>query len=157
MAIRFLNGIKNIFFWIDGFLYKLPIIGSRLYLRQMVKFIISGGLMTVVDFAVYIFLTRTFIFWREYYFWANLVSMSVGAVGSFILNKKWAFKNTANKGLSQGFKFWLFCGLGGMIIYQFLLVLFVETFSIYDLLSKALAAIIVLFVRFAIQKFWIFK
>jgi len=113
--------------------------------------------MTAVDFAVYIFLTRVFVFWEEHYFWANLVSMSVGAFGSFILNKKWAFKNTVGKELSQGVKFWLFCGLGGMIIYQFLLVFFIETANLYDLLSKAIAAIIVLFVRFVIQKFWIFK
>ncbi|MDD4996104.1 MAG: GtrA family protein [Patescibacteria group bacterium] len=149
--------IKELFFWTDNLLYKIPIIGQKLYLRQLVKFIISGGLLTLLDFAVYIFLTRVFLFWQIHYLWANFVSMSVGAVASFIVNKNWVFKNQGKNVASQYLKFWIIGGVGGMIFYQFLLYIFVETGNIYDLLGKALAAIIVLFFRFIIQKFWIFK
>ncbi len=149
--------IKGLFFWADEFLFKIPIIGKRLYLRQLTKFIISGGLLTLVDFAIYIFLTRVFFFWQTHYLWANFVSMSVGAVASFILNKNWVFKDRGENITSQYIKFWVVGGVGGMVFYQFLLYVFVETGNVYDLLGKALAAIIVLFFRFVVQKFWIFK
>lgn len=152
----FLN-IKGLFFWIDRLLFKLPIIGKRLYLRQLVKFVISGGLLTLVDFAVYIFLTRVFLFWQVHYLWANFISMSVGAIASFILNKTWVFKDKGDNIASQYIKFWVVGAVGGMVFYQFLLFYFVELAGLYDILGKAFAAIIVLFFRFAIQKFWIFK
>lgn len=149
--------IKGLFFWADNFLFKIPIIGKRLYLRQLVKFVISGGLLTLLDFAIYIFLTRVFLFWKNHYLWANFISMSIGAAANFILNKNWVFKDQGRNVASQYLKFWVIGGLGGMVFYQFLLYVFVETGNVYDLLGKALAAVIVLFFRFVVQKFWIFK
>ena len=157
MIKKFILKTQKLFYWADGFLLKLPIIGRRLYLRQLIKFIISGGLFTLVDFAVYIVLTRGFLFWQTHYLWANFIAMSVGAIGSFILNKAWVFKDRGDKIISQYVKFWIVGAIGGMIFYQLLLAFFVETTHLYDLLSKALAAIIVLFFRFGVQKFWIFK
>ena len=152
----FLN-IKGLFSWIDRFLFKIPFIGKRLYLRQLSKFIIAGGLVTVLDFIIYIFLTRAFSFWLLHYLWANFVSMSLGAVVSFYFNKNWVFKDKGKQIVSQYLKFWIVGGIGGMVFYQYLLFAFVEHFSVYDILAKAFAAVIVLFFRFAVQKFWIFK
>ncbi len=157
MIKKFVLDFKRLFYWIDSFLLKVPIIGPRLYLRQLVKFTLVGGLITIIDFAVYIFLTRVFLFWRDHYLWANFIGMSVGAVASFIANKNWVFKNQGKKVTAQYFKFWLAGGVGGMILYQILLMAFVETLFLYDLLAKALAALIILFFRFVLQKFWIFK
>ncbi len=157
MTKKIILKTKKLFFWADSFLLKLPIIGKHLYLRQLTKFIIAGGLFTLVDFAVYIVLTRAFLFWQTHYLWANFIAMSVGAIGSFILNKKWVFKDRGDKIFSQYLKFWIVGAIGGMVFYQFLLAFFVETVHLYDLLAKAFAAIIVLFFRFGIQKFWIFK
>lgn len=148
---------KKLFYWIDSFLYKIPIIGKRAYLRQLSKFIIAGGLVTLVDFAIYICLTRSFLFWQTHYLWANFISMSIGAVGSFILNKNWVFKNKKEKIVSQYMQFWIIGGIGGMVLFQILFAVFVEIILIYDILAKVFAAIIVLFLRFIIQKFWIFK
>jgi len=152
----FLN-IKGLFSWIDRLLFKLPIIGKRLYLRQLTKFIIAGGFLTLVDFAIYIFLTRIFLFWQIHYLWANFVAMSVGAIASFILNKTWVFKDNGKNIVSQYIKFWIVGAVGGMVFYQLLLFYFVDLTGVYDILGKVYAAIIVLFFRFALQKFWIFK
>jgi len=153
---NFLN-IKRFFSWIDRILFKIPFIGKRIYLRQLTKFVIAGGLITILDFAIYIFLTRTFSFWFLHYLWANFVSMSLGAIVSFYFNKNWVFKNKEKKVVSQYLKFWIIGGIGGMIFYQYLFFALVENFSIYDILAKVIAAIIVLFFRFVVQKFWIFK
>lgn len=149
--------VKKIFYWTDNFLFKIPIIGKHLYLRQLSKFIIAGGLITLFDFAFYIALTRFFLFWELHYLWANFISMSIGAVGSFAINKLWVFNNRAEKVFSQYFKFWIIAGFGGMLLYQGLMTMFVEYMNLYDILGKALAAFITLFFRFGAQKFWIFK
>lgn len=157
MIKRIFLKIKGVFLRVDVLLTKIPFIRSKQWSKQLVKFIIAGGLVTLLDFAIYILLTRFFLFWEIHYLWANFVSMSVGAVASFALNKKWVFKDQGKNIASQYVKFWLIGGLGGMVFYQFLLYAFVETFYLYDILAKALAAIIVLFFRFSIQKFWIFR
>jgi len=157
MIKRIFLKIKNVFHELDVFLTKIPFIRRKQWSRQLVKFIIAGGLVTLLDFAFYILLTRFFSFWRIHYLWANFVSMSVGAIASFAFNKKWVFNDQGKNIASQYVKFWIVGGLGGMVFYQFLLYAFVETAYLYDILAKALAAIIVLFFRFSIQKFWIFK
>ncbi len=157
MTKRFFLNIKKLFSWTDRLLFKLPIVGKHLYLRQLTKFIISGGSLTLVDFAIYIFLTRVFLFWQTHYLWTNFIAMSVGALASFILNKTWVFKDKGDNIASQYIKFWVVGAAGGMVFYQYLLFAFVEYFSVYDILAKAFAAFIVLFFRFVIQKFWIFK
>lgn len=155
--IKIILNIGKFFPWIDRFLFKIPFIGKRLYLRQLFKFIIIGGLVTILDFAIYIFLTRAFSFWRLHYLWANFVSMSLGAVISFYFNKNWVFKNKSKRVVFQYLKFWIIGGIGGMAFYQYLLFAFVEHFSFYDILAKAFAAFIVLFYRFFVQKFGVFK
>ena len=134
----------------------LPIIRSHLAIRQLIKFTIAGGIFTLVDFAVYIFLTRIFSFFSAHYLWANFIGMVTGATGNFFLNKSWTFRNHERKVLVQYIKFWI-VAVGGMAIYQYLLLFFVEKIELYDILGKAFSAIIVMFIRFIIQKFWIFR
>lgn len=152
----FFNYFKKFFSRIDQFLFKIPFLGKKLYLRQFIRFLISGGLVTILDFAIYIFLTR--FFWGEQnYLKANLLAMILAAVVSFYFNKFWVFKNRTKKTIFQHLKFWIIGVIGGMILYQFLLFVFVERFLVYDILAKILAVFVVMFFRFFIQKLLVFK
>jgi len=130
--------IKKTFYWTDRIIYKLPFIGQRAYFRQLTRFIIAGGLVTILDFALYILLTRLFLFWQQHYLWANFVAMSIAAIISFYFNKLWVFKNKGKQLISQYLKFWIVGGIGGMVFYQYLLFAFVEHFSVYDILAMNL-------------------
>ncbi|MDA2922079.1 GtrA family protein [Patescibacteria group bacterium AH-259-L07] len=154
---KFIVGIKKPFHWTDRILRVLPIFRKRQYLRQLTRFAISGTLFSFVDFGIYIFLTRIFLFWQAHYLWANFISMSVGAIGGFILNKHWVFNYRGGKIAFQYLQFWIVGGIGGMVFYQALLAFFVESAHIYDIIAKAIAAVMVMFFRFSVQKFWIFK
>jgi len=134
----------------------LPVIRNHLALRQLIKFAITGGIFTIVDFAIYIFLTRLFLFFEVHYLWANFIGMASGATGDFLLNKAWTFRNHERKVLLQYIKFWVVVVLG-MAIYQYLLLFFVEKIELYDILGKAFSAIIVMLIRFTIHKFWTFR
>lgn len=148
--------IKKVFYLIDNLLHKLPIIRKRIYLKQLIKFTISGILMTLLDFFVYIILTRGFLFWEEHYLWANFLAMAVGATGSFILNKLWTFNDYGKRVFVKYIKFWI-VAITGLLIYQVLFFAFVQYAELYDLLAKIISALIVMLFRFNIQKFWVFK
>jgi len=153
----FLAKIKKIFYWIEKIILKIPIIRKYLYLRQLSKFIIAGGIVTLLDFAIYFFLTRFFDFWDNHFLWANFIAMSVGAIASYIINKNWVFKDKRKALISHYIKFWIFAGAGGMLFYQLIFYFLTTSLNLFDILSKIITALIVVFLRFIIQKFWIFK
>jgi len=121
---------------------------------QMVHYFIAGGTCTLFDFAVYFFLTRYFNFWQAHYEWANVIALVLSATIFFIWSKKIVFKNQDKKIFWQYVKFWIMVVIT-TLIYQGLFVLFTRV-NIYDLLAKVFCAIIVLFVRFIVNKFWVF-
>ncbi|MBL7054121.1 GtrA family protein [Patescibacteria group bacterium] len=153
---KLIDIIRQIFGLIDKFLGNISFIHNRLYLRQFVKFAVAGTIATFVDFFIYIFLTRFFLFWESHIFWANFTSMTLAGIMSFVLNKKLVFNDGNSKTLSQYIKFLIISGLGGMAVYQFIFFYSVDYFHFYDLIGKIFAVAISLFYRFLSQKFWIF-
>ncbi len=135
---------------------NLPIIQKHLYLRQFIKFAITGGTSAIVDFGTYIFLTRIFSFFAAHYLWANFIGMAVAATGNFLVNRKWTFRNRGEKVFVQYIKFWLVVVVM-MVAYQYLLHFFVETVNLYDILGKVIAALVIMLIRFNIHKFWVFR
>ncbi len=155
--MNLLQRIKEIFIWIEKIICKIPIIKKYLYLKQLSKFIIAGGVVTLFDFLIYFLLTRFSLFWQSHFLWANFIAMSIGAIASYIINKNWVFKDKRKVLLSHYIKFWVFAGILGMIIYQIIFAGLTQYIGLFDILSKAIAALLVVFLRFIIQKFWIFK
>jgi len=135
---------------------NISIIQKYPHLRQFIKFFITGGICTILDFAVYIFLTRLFPFFRIHYLWANFFGTVVGATVNFTMNKKWTFRNEEVGIFRQYMKFWVVVIIG-LAIYQYLFGFLVEKINLYDLLGKAISALIVMFIRFYLNKFWVFN
>lgn len=135
----------------------LPLVKKHIWLRQFIKFSIAGAICTLIDFAIYIFLTRFFYFWQNHLAWANFSSVCLSATINFIWNKKWTFRNAgSNNIVLQYFKFWLVV-IGGIILYQWIFVFSLDHLRLFDLISKTLAVIIVWILRFIFNKFWTFK
>lgn len=126
------------------------------WLRQFIKFSIACGVCTIFDFVVYIFLTRFFSFWQDRLGWANFISVCLAATVNFIWNKKWTFRDESPNTFRQYFKFGIVV-VGGIVIYQWIFISLMQTVSFSDLLSKAIAAIIVWILRFIFNKFWTFR
>lgn len=132
---------------------RLPLVRRYLGLRQFVKFSIVGFSSTILDFGVYIILTRAI---SLQYLWANFIALVAGATLNFTFNKTWTFRNHDRKFYWQYVKFWIVAILG-LVASQYLLYFFVARASIYDILAKALAALIIMCCRFLAHKYWIFK
>ena len=146
--------LKN--FWLAKIILKLPIIKKNLYIKQFLKFVLVGVISTLIDFFVYIFLTRFFGFWAAHYLWANFMAMTIASIVNFLFNKKWTFNGSKKKALHQYIYFCVVL-VGGLFVYQFLFGFFVATLGWYDIIGKAIAAFTIMLIRFHLHKFWVFK
>ena len=63
-------------------------------LRSIVRFLVSGGLAAIVEYAV--FLLLQLFLGNHLLFIAQTISFLCGFVTSFTLNKKWVFKSGGN-------------------------------------------------------------
>lgn len=131
-------------------------IKKRPYIKQFVKFAIIGTANTFVDFGIYFGLTRTSEFWATHYLWANLIAFVVAATSSYVFNKNWTFKDSNKKIHIQYPKFLLVSAIG-LLLNETILYLLVTHATFYDLLAKAMAAGVVLFWNFVINKIWTFR
>lgn len=121
--------------------------------RQFVKFCLVGAANAVIDYTIYLLLTRGAAW---YFLYANIAAILVAMTSSFVFNKYWTFRNHEKKIRLQSFKFFLvnlvYFGLNNSIV--FLLVHFSQ---VYDLAAKVIAIFIGLFWNFTANRYWTFK
>ncbi len=144
MFQRFFNSIKSSVF--------SP---CSLTVRQFLKFSIVGGICTIIDFVIYLVLTR-YLSIKINYLWANFLATASAATINFIWNRKWTFRVSSKKIFSQYLKFWVAVVLG-ILLYQWILYFSVEKIKILDLIGKIIGAISAWVLRFFLNKFWTFK
>ncbi len=123
---------------------------------EFLRFALVGGFNTVLDFGIYIGLTRIFSFWQKYYLGANLISLIIATTSSFLLNKHFTFRNTSKEVGRQYVKFWL-VALVYIGIVQVILFIGIDLFQIHDVLTKVIATVIGMFWNFFAHKYWSFR
>ena len=122
------------------------------HIRQFVVFCLVGVINSLVDFSIYLGLTRIT---EMYYLYANVIAVLISMFVAFWLHKHVTFKNKSKKLVSQGVKFFV-VGMVGFVLHNLLLWLFVSNLELYDVWAKIGAIIIVTFWNFGAQKLWAF-
>ncbi len=129
---------------------------DRKNLKQFIIFCLVGTTNAIIDFAVYLFLTRVLNVWSEQLTYATMVSFLVANFNSYFMNKYWTFKNKEKLHHVQLPKFFVVTVLGlGLNALCFYILTYY--FGLFDVLSKVIVAGIVLFWNFTLNKFWTFK
>ena len=123
---------------------------------QFIRYAVVGAVNTGLDFGMYTGLTRSFDFWRAHYLLANAIVFSIVVTWSFFWNKHWTFKNREQKHKTQYAKFVL-ATLGGIAIAEGVLFAGVGWFGIHDIVSKIIAAPLVVAWNFSAYRFWAFR
>jgi len=104
---------------------------------QFSRFLAVGSLNALVDFLVYLSLTRGFMVWQRHYLWANAVAFLLANFNSFMWNRWWTFRARHGHPLRQYLEF-----LGVSIIYlgfiQAGLWLLVSQGGVFDLIAKVI-------------------
>lgn len=135
---------------------SLPLIRRYPTLKQFIKFGLVGTVITILDFSIYLALTRSLLFWQRHYLWANFVAFSVAATGSYFLNRIWTFRNDHHNITAQYTKFF-FVATMGLLINETVLFVSVHQFEWFDLAGKGLAVGFTMFWNFSLNKIWTFR
>lgn len=61
------------------------------------RFVLVGSSGAVIDFAVYLALTRTSDFWYRHFVLASTLSSLLAATNNFWWNRQWTFRGTAGR------------------------------------------------------------
>lgn len=126
-------------------------------LHQFVRFFFVGLSNTVVDFGVYIGLTRFIPFFAAYIFVANTVSFSIAATWSYIANRTWTFKQGHRVNVAEATRFYI-STITAFLLNTLALFIVVQFLGHeYDLLGKILGSAISMVWNFTLNKLWVFK
>lgn len=124
--------------------------------RQFGRFVAVGSMGVVVDFGVYIILTRGYTFWQQHYLWANVLAFLVANAHNFFWHRRWTF-SIKSGGLAAHYLKFLLTTLGYLAIIETGLWLFTHYLVWPDLLAKVVATAMAVLVYFTVLKLYIFK
>lgn len=122
--------------------------------KQLVKYIIIGGLSLCIDFIVYFFLTRIFGFFHVHLIEAKVISFFSSSVFNFSFNKKWTFGKKTPRNISEIAKYYS-VALVALAINALLMSGFLKLFM--DLIAWLSAAVITSLLNFTLSRLWVFK
>lgn len=124
---------------------------------QFLRYFVTGGLAFVVDFAVFAIALYCF---DVHYLLANLIGLMGGNVVNYLMSIGWVFsaeKRKMEKHRLMEITVFVLISLVGMGLNEFLMYVFVGMFTMQEMISKVVAAIIVLLYNFLARKFILFK
>jgi putative flippase GtrA len=120
---------------------------------QLWRFSLGGAGATGIDFLTYLLLTKVF---GIYFLVANLISMTLGAIFLYVVNKKYTFHDIDPHVVRQFTIFWM-NALLMFLITEALLFVGVEYLKLWDVLVKIVAYAVVYFLNFFFQRIFIFR
>ena len=124
---------------------------------QFLRYMVTGGVAFVADFGLFALCLYGF---GWHYLLANLVGLVAGLVLNYAMSILWVF--TACKRIlktQKGIEFVLFAlvGIAGVGISQLLMYLMVDGIGINEMVSKMIAAVLVLMWNFGARKLMLFR
>ena len=126
-------------------------------LGQFLRYLVTGGLAFVVDFGLFALCLYVF---EWHYLLANLVGLIAGLVLNYTMSIVWVFtacERTLEKQKAAEFGLFALVGFAGVGINQLLIYLMVDGLSLNEMVSKMVAAVLVLMWNFGARKLMLFR
>ncbi|MBI2984437.1 MAG: GtrA family protein [Candidatus Kerfeldbacteria bacterium] len=130
-----------------------PFVRRRPVVKQFIKFSLVGVINTATSTALYLFFTRL----------ANLDPLVANALAfgaavsvSFILNKRWTFRDQQRRYARQYAQFFL-VSIIGLGLSEAIIFWLHKVRGAHDLLAFAVAVVTVVFWNFSANKWWTFR
>ena len=134
---------------------KIP--NNKNIIGQFLRYFVTGGLAFIVDFGVF---ALSLYYFEIHYLISNLIGLMAGNVVNYLLSIGWVFsseKRKMEKHRLLEITVFVLISLFGMGLNEFLMYLFVGILVIQEMVSKIVAAIIVLLYNFFARKYILFK
>lgn len=121
---------------------------------QLLRYAFVGGIAFIADFGLLYILTE---YAHLHYLFSASIAFIAGLIINYFLSKVWVFSaSTINNRWLEFFVFSVI-GLIGLGINNLALWVFTDYLSLYYMISKIIAAVIVFFWNFLARKFILFK
>ncbi len=136
--------------------YFYTFVASKpLFVKQFIKFAIVGSSNTVVDFVIYIFLTRAL---NWHYMAAATAAFIVAVTWSFYFNRRWTFRVRAReRSIRLQYTRFVMANCLSLALNLSLFYVIVDIYGIYDLFAKAGAGSVVALFNFNLNRLWTFS
>lgn len=118
---------------------------------QFFRYIFVGGVATIIDMgSLYVFTSMVGI----HYLISAAIAFVFGVMANYLMSIVWVFKTTGN--FKREITLFVIIGLGGLILNEIIIWLLVEKVSLYYMIAKAIAVVIVLVWNFGMRKKFVF-
>ncbi|MBR3229705.1 MAG: GtrA family protein [Bacilli bacterium] len=115
---------------------------------QIFKFVVVGGIATLIDWIIYFVL---FNYFHIFPLISNIISYSISVIYNFIMSVKWVF-DTKDKSMKRLLFEFIVLSLLGLIISEFIIWFFLEILSFDSIIAKILSTLIVMVINFILRK-----
>lgn len=129
---------------------------ERNIVGEVSRFLLVGTLNAVVDFLVYLSLTRGFVWWDHHYLLANALAFWVANVNSFVWNRLWTFSIKHGQFWRQYLEFFS-VSLIYLGFIQLGLWVLVSHWGWFDLLAKVVVIGLGMILYFTVLKKLVFR
>ena len=123
-------------------------------LMQIMKFVIVGGIATIIDFGVLVLLKEVFGMKPVI---ANVISFTVSVIYNYIASVKWVFDVNKDQDKKTQFVVFVILSVIGLGINTLIIWLCDDVLGIYYLIGKVLATGIVMVFNFVTRKMFLEK
>jgi len=120
---------------------------------QFLKYCVGGGTAFIVDFSLLYIFTEFLGLW---YLWSATASFVIAVYVNYLIQKFWTFKSSGQYALRQ-FLVFTAAQIVGLFINNTALYVLVESFGLWYMFSKAIAAAVVLIWNFWASKMFVFN
>lgn len=119
-------------------------------IKQIMRFGVVGVISFLVDYGILYVLTEKA---NIYYLLSAGISFTVSVVINYLLSMSWVFKsNKKKRGKKEEFIIFIVLSLGGLLLNQVMMYVFVDYMNVYYLLAKIVATAIVMIYNFTSRK-----
>lgn len=125
---------------------------TRKLLIQIFKFGIVGGTAFIIDFA-FLFIFREFCHFPVLV--SNTLSFCISVIYNYIASVKWVFDVNKEKDAKKQFIVFIVFSVLGLILNNVIMWITVDFLSIYYLLAKIIATVIVMIFNFVTRKIFL--
>lgn len=127
---------------------------NKKLLTQIFKFIIVGGIATVIDYIIF-FIMHDILHIGTLV--SNIMSFSISVIYNYIASVKWVFDVDKDKDKKQQFIIFIVLSVIGLGINTGIVYLLIDVLKVYSLISKVVATGIVMVFNFITRKIFLEK
>lgn len=125
---------------------------TRKLVIQIFKFAIVGGVATIIDF-VFLYLFREFCHFPVLV--SNTLSFCISVIYNYIASVRWVFDVNKEKDARNQFVIFIVFSVLGLLLNNAIMWITVDFLSIYYLLAKVVATVIVMVFNFVTRKIFL--